>query len=95
MPNYNNSIIYQIKSIDPKITACYVGATTNYKCRKNAHKRDSMKNQKLKLYRFIRNNGGWEKFRMTPIARVSCADKMDLNMKTDEYIEKYKSILHE
>ena len=51
----------------------YVGHTTDYTRRKNNHKKDS-KEFSYKLYKMIRDNGGWENWDMVEIEKYQCTD---------------------
>ena len=65
---YINSQIYQIYSVDPKITDCYIGHTTSIVKRRAHHKKETNKGIKQDvLYRFIRENGGWGNFQMCKV----------------------------
>lgn len=56
--SYNDIFIYMIKCKDPSIKDFYIGSTSDLKNRMNQHKTDC-KRSTLKLYRFIREHGGW------------------------------------
>ena len=66
--DYSNTIIYKITCDDSNISDLYVGHTTNFVQRKHAHKQSCINekspNYKYKLYEVIRNNGGWENWKM-------------------------------
>ena len=60
------SVIYKIYCKDENIKDCYIGSTNNLNIRKTNHKTVSNNpnsdRYNLKLYTFIRANGGWENF---------------------------------
>jgi hypothetical protein len=62
--NYENTVIYKIVCNDLTITDLYVGNTTNFTKRKGQHKNscinEKSKSYNLKIYKIIRENGGWE-----------------------------------
>ena len=65
--NYTKTHFYKLVCNDLNIKDCYVGHTINFKNRKSAHKRTCYnENDKTHydkpLYKFIRQNGDWEKF---------------------------------
>ena len=65
MEVHNYSVIYQISYKDNSIIDSYVGKTTDYEARKNAHKNGSNDlNNNLKLYKFIRDHGGWNDWKI-------------------------------
>ena len=69
--DYSNTIIYKIFCRDTNIKEVYIGHTTNFVNRKSAHK-SSCKNSDSKLYTFIRENGGWENWKILIIDVVEC-----------------------
>jgi len=87
--DYSKSIIYKIYCNDKNITEVYVGSTTNFKQRKNKHKGNcnSEKNDKynMRLYKIIRDNGGWDNYSMIPIIEYPCENKIQLLIKEEEY----------
>jgi hypothetical protein len=87
--DYSNTIIYKITCIDPNITDVYVGHTTNFVQRKHAHKQSctnqNIANYKCKLYDVIRNNGGWENWKMEIINFYNCYDHYEARKKEQEY----------
>jgi len=77
-PDYSNTLFYKISCKDPTIDEVYVGHTTNFVQRKCAHK-NSCTNPKsagysLKLYKTIRDYGGWNNWNMEIIAFRNCND---------------------
>ena len=79
--DYSNTIIYKICCNDITITDCYVGHTTNFSQRKSQHK-SSCNNENSEqynsfVYKFIRENGGWDNWNMIEIERLSCIDFYD------------------
>jgi hypothetical protein len=70
---YMNTIIYKIFCKDENIKDVYVGMTTNFESRKFYHERDS-ETKLLKLYQFIRNNGGWSNWDMTILSEYTCTN---------------------
>jgi GIY-YIG catalytic domain len=59
--DYSNAVVYRL--IHNFITY-YVGSTTNFRIRKSRHKSDCLNENsvgyKCPIYKFIRDNGGWE-----------------------------------
>jgi hypothetical protein len=84
--NLINSCIYQIYSVDPKISDCYIGNTTSLVKRKCYHKKETNRGIKQNvLYRFIRQNGGWDNFRMAKVLDCpsTCKDQV---LEAESYI---------
>jgi hypothetical protein len=82
--DYSKTVFYKIVCKDLTITDLYVGATTDFKSRKNNHKTacnnsyiEGDKYHTLKVYTFIRDNGGWDNWDMVMIHRESCVDKLE------------------
>ena len=87
--DYSNTIIYKITCVDSAITDTYVGHTTNFVQRKHAHKQSCTNtrsaNYKCKLYETIRNNGGWDNWKMEIINFFNCETHYDARKKEQEY----------
>jgi len=96
--NYNNSCIYKLCCNDKNITDCYVGSTTNFVKRKYYHKSDcNNKNSKLhhiKVYQFIRDNGGFDNWSMILLEKVKVNDGYELKKEERKYIETLNSTLN-
>jgi hypothetical protein len=79
--NYNNTIIYKLISKDATISQCYIGQTTNFNKRKNEHKYNcnnvNSKKYNYKIYKFIRDNGGWEKWEMIELEKCCFDNKQE------------------
>jgi len=90
--DYSNTIIYKITCKNPEITDKYVGHTIDFAKRKYAH-RNGANNEKspcynLKLYKFIRDNGGWDNWKMDIVNFYNCNNLREAKTKEQEhYIE--------
>lgn len=96
--DYSNTIIYKITCNEPSVTEKYVGHTTNFVQRKSAHK-NSTKNEKsacynLKLYKTIRENGGWDNWRMEMISFYNCKNLHEAKLKEQEHFIELKATLN-
>lgn len=80
--NFNNSIIYKLCCKNTDITDIYVGSTTNFLNRQQAHKYQCntpyAKDYNLRLYTFIRDNGGWDNWDMVQLKSFKCNNKQEL-----------------
>lgn len=65
---------YKILCKDENIKACYIGKTRDYKNRVSTHKTNT-KTSEIKLYQFIRDNGGFENFTISLIHKCMCDEK--------------------
>jgi len=76
--DYNNTIIYKIEHIE-KDDLVYVGHTTNWDRRKYQHKKccnyENSSKHNYKLYQMVKDNGGWDKFRMIEVEKYPCSDR--------------------
>lgn len=85
MPKYtitfNNTIFYKIVCNDLTVKDIYVGHTTNFTKRKQLHKNccnnENNKNYNLKIYKIIRENGGWNNWSMILIEEMNCENKLE------------------
>jgi len=91
--NYSNTIIYKICCKDENINDVYVGHTTNFSKRKYHHKM-CCKTQKLKIYNFIRENGGWENWNMIEIANYNCKNSSEARIKEHYHYELLNATLN-
>ena len=93
--DYSNTIIYKIYCNNDTITDTYVGHTTNFFVRKHQHKNacNDSKNV-LKIYKTIRENGGWGNWNMIEIAKYNCKDSTEARIKEQQHYEELKSTLN-
>ena len=99
MPDYSKGCIYMIKKQDDfNNENIYIGSTCNFIRRKHLHKsicyNENIKNYNYKLYKCIRENGGWDSWVMTKIIDYDCNNKSELNIMERNYIDNYKSTLN-
>ncbi len=100
MVNYANSVVYKIMSLDPEIDDIYVGSTTAFRKRKHEHKsdcnNDNSKRHNRYVYKFIRNNGGWDNWSMVVIkAYPTITNKMELLTKETKWLKKLNATLNQ
>jgi len=93
--DYNNCCIYKIEHVEDD-RLFYLGFSTNFNQRKYQHKY-SCKNNNLcdkkynvKLYQMMRDNGGWDMFRMIEIEKYPCKDKREAQRRETELIKELK-----
>jgi len=96
--DYQKTIIYQFKCNDDTITDIYVGHTTNYLKRRQGHKNDcnnpNGKRYNYKIYKTIRENGGWDNWKMLEICKYPCLDKREAEKKEEEVRMELKAKLN-
>lgn len=89
--DYSNTIIYKIYCKNDLVNDIYVGHTTNFTKRKYQHKIACDKLQiELKIYKIIRENGGWDNWNMVEIAKYNCKDASEARIKEQYHYEELK-----
>ena len=98
MSNYNKTVIYKIVCNDPTIEDIYVGSTSNIKRRILQHKKACYnrckKSYHRKLYTFMRNNGGFDKFEFVELEKIVCNNKYEMLQNEQKYIIDLKPSLN-
>lgn len=99
MVYYENSIIYKLKhNEDYDDNNIYIGSTSNFKNRKYHHKNQccnqNYRDYNFPVYQFIRANGGWDEWIMTPIEEYSCDSKKELEIRERYHIDFLKPTLN-
>ena len=95
--DYSKSSVYRIVQFH---TTHYIGSTTNFVKRKYNHKSDcnneKKKSYNFPLYKFIRENGGWENgFEMVLIQEYPlCKNSEELAMYEREHYDAYQPELN-
>ena len=92
----DNSIvifIYKIFCNNENVKEIYIGQTKNFDVRKGQHERDS-KISDLKLYKKIRENGGWENWTMLKLNFHECRDDLESRQIEQKYIDLFNSTLN-
>ena len=94
----NTGYIYKICCNDVAITDVYVGSTKNHYRRKNCHKTFCNNPNGLHynsyVYRYIRQNGGWDNWSFIILDTVQYNEKHELHRKEREYIESLNATLN-
>lgn len=93
---YKDFVIYIINHIDS--LNCYIGSTKNFKKRIFQHKKASRNRTKKiyhsRLYRFIRDNGGWDKFEIKILESYPCDSLKDGHNIEFDYIDQMSPTLN-
>ena len=92
--DYSKGLIYQIEKDG---IVYYVGSSTNFTNRKSTHK-TSCNNENdtaynYPIYTFIRNNGGWDEFKMVLIEYYKCNDANELTAREQHFMNEFKTHL--
>ena len=98
MPDFSKTVIYKIQHEDDE-SLVYVGSTTNFTKRKCSHKRNcnnpNGKEFNIKLYQMIRDNGGWDCFRMIQIKEFPCINKRQAEAEEDRFMMELKANMND
>lgn len=90
--------IYKIYSINNNIKDCYIGSTNKFSSRKSQHKKNTTNKTKKsyhrRLYRFIRENGGWDNFIMEIVEEIETDSKGEALLIEQYYIDTIHPILN-
>ena len=96
--DYSKTIIYKLVCNDLSVTDCYVGHTTNWIKRKGMHKsnccNEKYKYSNLKVYQFIRENGGWDNWNMVQIEEHCCNNKREAGLRERYWYEQLNGTLN-
>ena len=89
--DYSKTIMYKIVCKDLNVKDCYVGHTTDMTKRKCGHKHvcnnEKNKDHNLKIYKIIRENGGWDNWTMVLVETFPCKDKHEACRRERELYE--------
>jgi hypothetical protein len=98
LANYLNTVIYEIKCKDENITDVYIGHTTNFNQRYRMHKsscnNENQKNHHCRVYKTIRENGGWDHWEMVGIENYPCDNVNEARERERYWIELLSSSLN-
>lgn len=96
--DYSNTIFYKISCKSEDNDELYIGHTTNFVQRKSTHKNScnnpKSSNYPVKLYKTIRDCGGWDNWNMEIIAFRNCADSREARKTEQEYYENLGATLN-
>jgi hypothetical protein len=96
--DYSKGIVYKLCCLDTSVLEVYVGSTLCFSRRKAEHKRvcdnPSRKNYNLRVYQFIRENGGWHNWEMVQIEAYSATSKRDLESRERDCMERFAVTLN-
>ena len=96
--DYSSTYLYKIVCKNTNIEDFYIGHTTDMKTRKGCHKRTcnnpNDSNHHLPLYKFIRNNEGWNNFDMIWIETQNLQNGMEARARERQLIEQLKPSLN-
>ena len=95
--DYGKTIIYKIQHKELN-ELLYIGSTTHFRNRKTCHKSDCYNTKKntynYKLYKTIRENGGWDMFNMILVKEHPCENKRQKEAEEDKVMREMKASLN-
>ena len=95
--DYSKCCIYKIEHVDDE-SLVYVGHTTSFDKRKTKHKsscyNENVKQYNLKVYQMIRDNGGWDMFKMIEVEKYPCKDRREAERRENEVMKELKASLN-
>jgi hypothetical protein len=98
MKEYINTVIYKIYCNDETVNDLYVGHTTNFNVRKNCHKtsctNENNRDYNLPVYIFIRENGGWNNWKIEEIEKFPCINYNEASQRERYWVENLKATLN-
>ena len=98
MTDYSKAVIYNIYCKDKNVLEIYIGSTHDKKEREQGHK-DNCNNENdehynLKVYKFIRENCGWDNWIFEVIEEFPCENKIQLVIQERYYYDLLKPALN-
>jgi len=98
MPDYSKTLIYKLCCKNLDVKDIYVGSTCNFTKRKYTHKSTcnniNDQNYNRKVYKFIRENGGFENWDMIMVEEYPCENKMQKLQRERYWYEELKANLN-
>jgi hypothetical protein len=96
--DYTKGLIYKIYCNDENIKDIYIGSTVDFKRRRTNHKcvcnNEKKSGYNCKLYKFIRDNGGWSNWTMIELYKYPCTNKRELEQEEDIMMIELNSTLN-
>ena len=89
---FSRLVIYKLVCNDNS-NVCYIGSTVNFNHRIYQHRYNS-KHSDIKLYKNIRENGGFENYRMEIIEYFPCNNSIEARDRERYYYDMYNPILN-
>ena len=96
--DYSKTFIYKLCCNDVNVNEIYIGHSTNYKLRNNDHKKccnnpNSKKYNSYK-YKFIRENGGYQNWKMIQLYDFPCNSKRAAESEEDKTMRELNATLN-
>jgi len=95
---YENAVIYMMKHKTDDKKEFYIGSSYEFKQRCRAHKsycnNENDKRYNYKLYKYIRENGGWDAWEIILLYDYPCKNRNELHLEEQRAVKEYKSTLN-
>jgi hypothetical protein len=96
--DYSKGFIYKLCCLDVNVKDIYIGSSTNFKERRKGHKKrcnnEKQKSYNIYVYKFIRDNGGWDNWTMIELYKYPCNDKRELECEENRMMNELQSQLN-
>jgi hypothetical protein len=96
--DYSKTVIYKLVCNNKDIKDFYIDHTTDIISRRWSHERNitDEKNQYYDRYQnqFIRNNGGWENWKLIKIENYPCNNKYEANKRCRVLVDKLNATIN-
>jgi hypothetical protein len=96
--DYSKGIVYKLCCLDTSVLEVYVGSTICFNKRKAAHKchctTPGHRHSHIRVYQFIRENGGWDNWQMVQIEAYAATSKRDLESRERDCMERFSVTLN-
>ena len=86
--------VYSIQCLDENIKEFYIGSSDNFKKRVQSHKDDYNAGRNVKVYNFMRENGGISNWEINYIQKFKFLTKEELRQYEQRYIDDYNPELN-
>lgn len=94
----DNYFMYKICPKNSNLKYCYIGHTNNFGFRKRQHQLPCIDithiKSHIKLYKAIRENGGWDEWEMIEIEKFNGKTKLEARIREQELIDEYGANLN-
>ena len=92
-------IMYKIQPLNCELNFSYIGHTSMFNKRKNQHQKNTTntkdrKHYHLKVYQTIRDNGGWDAWKMIEIEKYKCSTKLEARMREQQLMVEHNTTLN-
>jgi len=95
MTTLRNYVFYKFVCLNDDVESCYVGSTCNFKKRRTSHKHNChnefCRDYNIKLYQTIRENGGWQNWKMVQFGSRDQITKREAEQIEEEYRKQLKA----